>query len=285
MNKLSDPPRMKTRCLLAASSLFAALFCGAVAAQTTAAPVPRANPPPLEAASAPAPGRNEVGKELSALITADKEATLSAQMAGKIKKINYAIGQVFAAGASLVEFDCEESQAKLDALNAEYLGARETHLAKLRLQGLGAAGDLEVTLAAAAGEKARSQVKQQETQLAFCQIKAPYAGSVVRLKAKQAESVAPNQPIMEIVANAQLKATINVPSAQAIDLKPGSPMTIEIRETGRKYTAKVSRMNARIDGVSQSLEIEAVFTGKTAGLLPGMIGHALIPPHPGAASH
>ncbi len=214
------------------------------------------------------------------MIAAEQEATLSAQMAGRIKKINYAIGQGFPAGASLVVFDCEEAQAKLDALNADYLGARETHLAKLRLQGLGAAGDLEVTLAAAAGEKAKSQVKQQETQLAFCQIKAPYAGRVVRLKAKQAESVASNQPIMEIVANAHLKATINVPSAMAVELKLGSPLTIEIKETSRKYQAKVARLNARIDGVSQSLEIEVTFTGGTASLLPGMIGYAVFPSKP-----
>jgi multidrug efflux pump subunit AcrA (membrane-fusion protein) len=136
-------------------------------------------------------------------------------MAGKIKKLHYGIGQAFAAGAVLAEFDCAESEAKLEALNAEYLGARETHLAKLKLQGLGAAGDLEVTLAAAAGEKAKSQVKQQEAQMVFCSVKAPYAGRVVRLKAKQAESVAPNQPILEIVAAAPLKATVHVPAGMA----------------------------------------------------------------------
>ena len=204
---------------------------------------------------------------------------MSAQMAGKIKKLNLAIGQSFQAGSSLVEFDCEESQAKLDALNADYLAARETHLAKLRLQGLGAASDLEVTLAAAAGEKAKSQVRQQESQLAFCQIKAPYAGRVVRLKAKLAESVAPNQPILEIVADGDLKATVNVPTNQAIGLRVGAPLTIQFREGGPKHTAKVSRLNARIDGVSQSMEVEAVFTGPKAGagVLPGMIGRAVFP--------
>ena len=223
------------------------------------------------------PAAGTAPASFSALVTADKDATLSAQMAGRIKQINYGIGQNFGAGAVLAQFDCDEAQAKLDALNAEYLGARETHLAKLRLQGLGAAGDLEVTLTAAAGEKAKSQVRQQEAQMAYCSIRAPYAGRIVRLKAKQAESVAPNQPIMEIVAVAQLKATLNVPSAVAVGLKPGSPLTIEIRETGRKYSARVTRLNARIDAASQSLEVEAVFTGKTAGLLPGLIGQAVLP--------
>lgn len=213
-------------------------------------------------------------RELSALVTANREATLSAQMAGRIKKIHFDIGQQFAAGAVLVEFDCAEVQAKLDALNAEYMGARETHLAKLKLQGLGAAGDLEVTLAAAAGERAKSQVKQQEAQMAYCFINAPYDGKVARLKAKQAENVAPSQPVLEIVTATALKATVHVPTSLAARLKPGTPLFISIKETGRRYAAVVSKMNSRVDGVSQSLELETAFVGNTSGLLPGMIGQA-----------
>ena len=216
----------------------------------------------------------DAGTEISALVSANHEATLSSQMAGKIKKVYFDIGQQFASGAVLVEFDCAESQAKLDALNAEYMGARETHLAKLKLQGLGAAGDLEVTLAAASGERAKSQVRQQEAQMAYCFINAPYEGKVARLKAKQAENVAPGQPVLEIVAATALKATLHVPTSLAARLKPGSELSIRFKETGRKYAAVVSRMNSRVDGVSQSLELEAGFVGNTAGLLPGMIGQA-----------
>jgi len=245
-------------------------------AVTTTAIAATAAPPAAEPFA-----RAEPRGEVSAMVIADNEATLSAQMAGKIKNIHYAIGQEFPAAAVLVEFDCAEAQAKLDALNAEYLGARETHLAKLRLQGLGAAGDLEVTLAAAAGEKAKSQVRQQEAQMAYCSILAPYAGRVARLKARQAENVAPSQPVMEIVAAAQLKATLHVSSALAVRLKPGSRLSIHIRETRRKYAASVSKLNARVDSVSQSLELEAVFTGDTTGLLPGMIGQAVFLQDPG----
>ncbi len=216
----------------------------------------------------------ESAKEISALVTANHEATLSAQMSGKIRKVHFDIGQQFTTGAILVEIDCAEAQAKLDALNAEYMGARETHLAKLKLQGLGAAGDLEVTMAAASGERAKSQVKQQEAQMAYCFINAPYDGRVARLKAKQAENVAPNQPVLEIVAAAALKATLHVPTAAAARLKSGTELSISFKETGRKYAAVISRMNSRVDGVSQSLELEAAFVGSTAGLLPGMIGQA-----------
>lgn len=257
-----------------AVSVLALSICNAHAQQ---APTARPGVVAGAVSAPPATPQAEAGIDLPAMVTADNEATLSAQTAGKINKINYAIGQRFPSGAVLVEFDCAEPRAKLDALNAEYLGARETHLAKLKLQGLGAAGDLEVTLAAAAGEKAKSLVKQQQAQMSFSTIRAPYAGHVVRLKAKQAENVAPNQPVMEIVAAGKLNAIMHVPSALASHLRAGTPLFIEIKDTGRKYAAKVSKVNARVDGVSQSLELEAVFVGNTAGLLPGMIGQAVLP--------
>lgn len=217
------------------------------------------------------------GKDLTAMVSADSEATLSAQMPGKIKRIHYAIGQSFSSGATLAEFDCLEAQARLDAQQAEYLGARETHLAKLKLQGLGAAGELEVTLAAAAAEKAKSFIRQQEAQMAYCRIVAPYAGKVVRLKAREAENVTINQPVMEIVAQAKHKAVVHVPSSWTGRLKMGQAFKIRVNDTGREYPVRVARLNGRVDGVSQSLEVEAQFIGKTDGLLPGMIGQAVFP--------
>ena len=244
------------------------LAAGAALAQSPSAP-----------AGTPAAANAEVGgeRQLMALVTADSEATLSAQMAGKIKRMRYEIGQSFPAGATLVEFDCAEAQARLEAQQAEYLGARETHLAKLKLQGLGAAGELEVTLAAAAAEKAKSFVRQQEAQMAYCTIKAPYAGQVARLRAREAENVTVNQPVLEIVAQARRKAIVHVPSSWAARIKPGQTFTIRMPDTGRSYPVRVTRLNARVDGVSQSIEVEGQFTGQTKGLLPGMIGQAVFP--------
>lgn len=241
------------------------LAAGAAFAQTSPAP-----------ANTPAASSSD-GRELTALVTADSEATLSAQMPGKIKRMRYSIGQSFPAGATLVEFDCAEAQARLEAQQAEYLGARETHLAKLKLQGLGAAGELEVTLAAAAAEKAKSFVRQQEAQMAYCTIKAPYAGQVARLRAREAENVTVNQPVLEIVAQSKRKAVVHVPSSWAARIKPGQTFTIRMPDTGNSYPVRVTRLNARVDGVSQSLEVEGQFTGKTNGLLPGMIGQAVFP--------
>lgn len=275
-------PTMNKTARLALTLLSVATVSSAAWAQPAALSAPAAQAKPLPSAAAVQDGpvtrsQPAEGKELTAMVVADSEATLSAQMPGKIKRLYYTIGQSFPSGATLAEFDCVEAKARLDAQQAEYLGARETHLAKLKLQGLGAAGELEVTLAAAAAEKAKSFIRQQEAQMAYCRIVAPYAGNVVRLKAREAENVTINQPVMEIVAQARRKAVVHVPSSWTARLKPGQTFKIRVSDTGREYPVRIARLNGRVDGVSQSLEVEAQFTGKTDGLLPGMIGQAVFP--------
>jgi multidrug efflux pump subunit AcrA (membrane-fusion protein) len=46
----------------------------------------------------------------------------------------------------------------------------------------------------------------------------------------------------------------------------------------------VAKLNARVDGVSQSLELQVVFVGDTTGLLPGMIGQAVFVEDPGKSN-
>jgi membrane fusion protein, multidrug efflux system len=253
-----------------ALALFLALSLPASAQQKTqpiqpapAAPAPQSQPP-----------AQQPTVEIAALIVAGEETTLSSQMAGKIKDIRVGLGDQFRSGARLIEFDCSEQQAQLDAADAEYRAARETHLARLRLQALGAAGELEVTVAAATADKARSQVTLRAAQLAYCRVDAPFAGNVARLRVKPAESVPAGQPLIDIVNPGSLKAQMFVPAAWIAWLKPGVPVNITFKETGQTHRAKISKINARVDGVSQQLEVEARLEKGEGRLLPGMVGTA-----------
>jgi membrane fusion protein, multidrug efflux system len=221
-------------------------------------------------AAAPAPSDGEI----AVLIQAGQETTLSSQMAGRIAGIRVGLGDEVKIGSPLLAFDCSEQRAELDAADAEYRGARETHLARMRLQALGAAGDLEVSLAAAAADKARSQIALRKSQLAHCAIAAPFPGKITRLHVKAAESIAVGHPLLEMVNPASLKAQIFVPVAWLGKLDTKTKFEIRIKDTGRTYQAHVSKLNARIEGVSQQLELEARFDGDSTGLLPGMVGTA-----------
>jgi membrane fusion protein, multidrug efflux system len=219
-------------------------------------------------------------REISALVASGDESILSSQMAGKVKKIHFGLGDTVKVGALLLEFDCEAEEAQLKAAEAEYRGARESHLAKMRLQALGAAGELEVTLAASAADKARSQLNLRESTMAYCRVVAPFSGSLVKIRVKGAESVPLGHPLLELVNPESLKAQLFVPSSWSRWIKLGTPVVIKSNDNARTYRAKIAKTNARVEGVSQSLELEARFEGSTVGLLPGMVGTATFPGRP-----
>ncbi|HZY19741.1 MAG TPA: efflux RND transporter periplasmic adaptor subunit [Ramlibacter sp.] len=247
------------------------------AAAASAAPAtatPAAPPPPASGTTAAAPADNAT---VRALVVADMEATISSQFAGRLTSMPKQVGDTFAAGDLLAGFDCAERQAAVKAGQAELLGARETHLAKLKLQSLGAVSDLEVTMAAAAAEKAKSQLALVQAQEKYCQVYAPYAGKVVRMRAKAFESVQLGQPLLEIVNLSSLRVQLFVPSTWVRWIKPGKPLTVAIDETGQSYTARVSKISGRIDGASQTVEVVARFDRLPASVLPGMIGRASFP--------
>jgi len=79
---------------------------------------------------------------------------------------------------------------------------------------------------------------------------------------------------MDLVNASSLKAQIFVPAAWVTWLQPGAPVSI-LANNGRIYTARVSKLNSRVDGVSQQLELEARVEKGATGLLPGMVGSAV----------
>ena len=249
---------------------------------TAQAPAPASAPPkPAMRTTAPASmpanpaAQREEPSEVPLLVHAGEETTLSSQMAGKIRRLQIGLGDNVRAGATLIEFDCSEQIAQQQAAEAEYRGARETHVSRLRLQGLGAAGELDVTLAAAAAEKARSQLALRESLTAYCTVIAPFSGKVARLRVKVAESVPAGQALLDLVNPASLRGQVFVPAAWAAWLRTGSEVDVTFKDTGRKYRARVAKLNARVEGVSQQLELEVRFEGANVGLLPGMVGTAV----------
>ena len=256
--------------LLAACAVHAQVSPTAAGAQnplrTVAGPAVAA-PRPAEAP----PAQND---SVRVLLVADRETTLSSPVTARIKMLYVSIGVPFGAGQTLVSFDCEEPVARLSMANAELAGAVETHEAKIRMQGLEQASDVEVALAASAAAKARGQVELQRAQVAQCSLKAPWAGRVAKVHVRSHMSVTPGQPMVDLVKSGPLRLKLNAPSRLIGKVKAGNVFDLAIDETGKTYQARVLAVNSRVDPVSQTIEIESSMIRNYEELLPGMSGVA-----------
>ena len=214
------------------------------------------------------------------VLAPELETTLVSQMAGRVDALNASLGQPVAEGALIARMECSEPAARLRIAEAELGEARETLQAKTGLRRLKAAGDMEVALAKAAGEKAQGAIDLAKSQIAHCSVKAPFAGRIAKVHVKPFQGVGAGMPLVDLVSSGPLKVRLNVPSTYLRQLSVGTGFEVTIDEIGRSYQAKVTAINARVDAVAQSVELEARIEGKTPELLAGMSGTARLEPAP-----
>lgn len=243
-------------------------------------PLPDLPPVPAMPAAPQSPWFVPVSEDPNAirvLLSPELETTLASQMVGRIVELHAGLGEAVKAGQPLASFDCNEWEARLKMARAEYSAARETLGVKQRLHKLQAAGDLEVSMARAEVHKTAAAIEVAQAQLAHCVVTAPFDGQVVKVHVKPHQGVNIGAPLVELVSDGPLKLRLNVPSRLLRQVQVGTPIEVDILETGNSYVAYVSAVNARVDAVAQTIELEAVLKGVAAELLPGMSGVARLP--------
>jgi membrane fusion protein, multidrug efflux system len=207
-------------------------------------------------------------------LVANLETTFSSPAAARIARLNASLGEAFGKGQILVTFDCSEAEARQKMAFAELAGAQETLEARVRMQGLEQASDVEVAVASAAVNKARGQVDLEQAQVAQCTIRAPWAGRVAKVYVKSFMSVTAGQPLLDVVMSGPLRLRLNFPSRMIAQVAKGKTLNVVIDETGKTYSAQIVAVNSRVDTVSQTVEVEAAITKPQPDLLPGMSGVA-----------
>lgn len=214
------------------------------------------------------------------LLTPETETTLVSQMPGRISKLQAQLGARIARGAILVSLDCSEASARLAMARAEHASARQMLKAKEGLRQLDAAGDVEVAMATAEVDRTSASIALAQAQVTQCTVAAPFAGRVVKVHVKPYQGVNIGTPLVELISEGPLKLRLNVPSRWLPQIREGMPFEVAINETGQSYPARVTLINARIDAVAQTIELEARMVDEEPELLAGMSGIARFPIQP-----
>jgi RND family efflux transporter MFP subunit len=233
------------------------------------AQVPAATPAP--SAAGPAKPSLEQ-KEIRAQLAPHRYTTLAAEVGAKINRLPVQEGGSFKAGQSLVSFDCSMQQAQLAKAKAALSGADKTWASNKRLSELNSVGKVELDVSEAEVLKNQAEVSAMGTMLSKCSIAAPFSGRVAEQKVREQQYVQPGQAILDIIDDSVLEIEFLVPSKWLAWVKPGYAFQVNIDETRKSYPAKVQRIGARVDPVSQSVKLVAAISGRFPELITGMSG-------------
>lgn len=262
---------------LCRTGVAAALLMAQVAAADVAKPAAPAAPMAVKP-SAPAPAAALDKREIRAQLMPRRYTTLAAEIGAKVSRLPVLEGARFRAGEILIAFDCTLQQAQLNKAKAALTAAEKTWAANRRLAELNSVGKVELDVSEAEAAKAKAEVASNAAVLSKCAVAAPFAGRVAEQKVREQQYVQPGQALLEILDDSALELEFIVPSKWLVWLKSNHNFQVVIDETGKTYPAKVQRIGARVDPVSQSVKISAVVDGKFNELIAGMSGKVLMAP-------
>ena len=211
-------------------------------------------------------------REVRGQLSPRRFTTLSAEIPAKVLSVQTQEGAAFKAGQILVNFDCDMQQSQLDKAKAAVLATSITLEANQEMIKHAAIGKVELQVSEAEALKAQAEAKAAETVVSKCKVRAPFNGRVAEQKVREEQFVQTGQALLEVIDDSVLELEFIAPSSWLQTLRVRGVVRVRVDETGRVYPARVARMGARVDPISQSIKVVATIEGRPAELMAGMSG-------------
>ncbi len=164
---------------------------------------------------------------VAATLQRTDQATLSTRLAGTVKRVLVTEGSPVASGQLLLELEAGDLLGQLKASQSSREAAQGYHRRIKALQAQGAATPSELEQAASQLAQAEAAVAAVQGQLAFAQIRAPFAGTVQRRDVQPGAFVGPGQPLLTLEGRGSLELTASLSEAEAAGLPVGRRVAFE----------------------------------------------------------
>ncbi len=212
--------------------------------------------------------------------TAPLEARAESQVVAKTSGVALDVlveeGQHVKAGQVLVRLDPDRArlQAAQSAAQMRKLEANYKRSQALVGQQLISANDMDQLKYDL--ENARAVNNLANLELSYSNVVAPISGVIASRSIKTGNFVQINSPIIRIIDDSRLEATLNVPEREFATLKAGQPVLMQVdAQPGKTFQGTVDRVAPVVDSGSGTFRVVCAFEG--AGTLqPGMFGRIRI---------
>lgn len=207
------------------------------------------------------------------IVRPSKQAMISTDLQARVSRVAFKDGERFNKGDIIVEFDCRRQLAELASAEAQLTEMKLTLDNNLVLDKLKAVGKADVEISRTRVARAESDAEGLRVRLDACQIIAPYDGRIANLTINEHETPAPGRPFLGIIADKELEIELIAPSDWLKWIADGTEFKFTIDETKATVGARVTRIGAAVDPVSQTIKLFGTFD-RSEGVLAGMSGTA-----------
>ncbi|MFZ2052856.1 MAG: efflux RND transporter periplasmic adaptor subunit [Candidatus Aminicenantales bacterium] len=192
-------------------------------------------------------------------------ALLSASVGGILTEIRCTEGRPVERGTVLFRLDTRLAEVAVAKAAKALAYAEQTYERQKKLLAADGTSQKSFQEAELQLQTARNELAAAQTELSLLEIKAPLAGTVVRINARLGQTVEPNAVLAEVVDLDRLVVTAQVPSREAGLLKAGQPVDIG---PGSPAAGKLTVVGKDIDPKSDTVLVRAAIPAG-AGFPPG----------------
>jgi RND family efflux transporter MFP subunit len=205
-------------------------------------------------------------------IEAVDKSELGFLVGGRVLSVDAEDGAEVAAGQVLARLDPADYQHALEIAEARLAEVSARHVRLSRLHELGSLTATDFDKIESGLKEARNAAELARRQLGYTELKAPFAGRVVRRGIAVGQAVIPAQPLMTVLAPAPVWASVGVAEAQAASVRVGCATTVLVAAEGaRVYEGPVSQVFPQADPLSRSFTVKVLLDNADRSLRPGNV--------------
>ena len=207
-------------------------------------------------------------------VRAARRAEVATRLMGRVESVRVRAGDRVRQGQLLLTVE----RASLTAAQQQAAAALDQAAATLRrterLYADSAAPLVQLEAARTAHAQAQAQARAVQADLAYAEVRAPFAGVVATRMVDPGDQAAPGQPLLVVEDRTAREIVVTVPDEVGEQLRAGQTAAVEIGAGGRRVTARIEAVVPGADPRSPTVEVRL---SGPAGLAPGLAAVAELP--------
>lgn len=222
------------------------------------------------------------------LVEATRQSTVSAQISGRIKEINFDTGDRVSKGQVILRIDERETGQALAGSNAQVLQAQATlqnaksayerskQLFEQKFISQSALDKAQADYQVARAQAAASEAGAGQAGLAhsYSTVIAPYGGVVAARHVEVGEMVMPGKPLMTGFDPAGMRVMVSVPEYKLPEIGSNPKAMIEAPSLHRWIKAASVTVQPMADARTHSTQVRIYLPANVEGIYPGMFVRA-----------
>ena len=212
----------------------------------------------------------DLGFPLEATVEAVHQATVAAQIAGRVIEVRADAGQRVRQGELLMRLDAREAAGSDASARASLARASAAYERTQNLYARKFVSQAALDQAAAEWQAAQGAAGTSGAALSHGAVTAPIAGLVAQRHVELGEMAAPGRPLVTVFDPRDLRVIASLPQYKLAELKKAGRARIEFPETGKWVDALRVEILPTVDTRSHTATARLYLPENIEGVVPGM---------------